>query len=104
MISFDQPVSAGVVAVQPVVLKMLMLLCRTSGEKVNESPKGLNRMVGRKLGASARPRVTEPKSPDSETLASREKNGSPVKRPGVPWSTCRNEVNAKLAFSPPPRS
>jgi hypothetical protein len=37
-------------------------------------------------------------------LASREKNGSPPKRPGVPLSTCTNEVSAKLAFRPPPRS
>src|SRR5207244_6048229 len=61
-----------------------ILLCSTSGEKVNESPKGLNRIVGRKFGASARPIVTVPKPPDRDTLASREKKLSPLKRPGTP--------------------
>lgn len=104
MISLDQPVSDGVVAVQPVPLNKPTLACSTSGEKVNESPKGLKMTVGRKLGARPRPMVTAPKSPDRPRLASREKKLSPVKRPGVPELMRMNEVSAKLALRPPPRS
>lgn len=104
MISLAQPVSDGVVARQPLALNSGTLACNTRGENVNESPKGLKITVGRKLGASPRPSVSVPKPPARPTLASREKNGSLAKRPCTPESTWINDVRAKLALSPPPRS
>jgi len=104
MISLDQPVSEGVVAVQPVPLNSGTFMCRISGAKVNESPSGFDRIEGRKLGARPRPTVTVPKPPDRPTLASREKKVSFTKRPCTPLSTLMNEVSAKLALRPPPRS
>lgn len=86
MISFDQPVSEGVVACQCEALNSGTFMCRISGAKVNESPKGLAITEGRKLGARPRPSVTAPKLPESPTLASREKKGSFGKRPASPVS------------------
>ena len=99
----DQPVSAGVVRAGQVV-PWVTLAWITSGEKVNESPRGLNRMVGRKLGAMPRPAITVPKEPDRLTLASRENMVSVPKRPVLPESMRRKPVRATLAFRPPPRS
>ena len=104
MISLDQPVSDGVVEPQPVPLNRGTFMCRISGAKVNESPSGFDRMDGRKLGARPRPTVTVPQLSLRPTLASREKNVSLAKRPWMPLSTLMNEVSAKLARSPPPRS
>ena len=61
-------------------------------------------MVGKKLGAKPRPRVTVPKPPPNDTLASRENRVSPVKRPEVPLALLKKPSKAKLAFMPPPKS
>src|SRR5260370_20966607 len=88
-------VSDGVVRLAEPQAVVPTLACSTSGEMVKESPKGLVRMVGRKLGAMPRPRRTVPKPPDRPTLASREKYGSPSKRPALPVSTRMKAVSWK---------
>src|SRR5574337_297453 len=80
-------------------------MCRISGEKVNESPKGLATTEDRKLGAIQRPSSTEPKPPDRLTLASRAKTVSlGMPRVGAPLSAWKKDVSWKLALRPPPRS
>ena len=99
----DQPVSDGLLRVKRPPLRF-WLLCNTSGEKVKESPMGLNATVGKKLGARPRPASTVPKAPDRLMLASRENRVSPSNRPAAPVVMRMKPVKAKLALRPPPRS
>src|SRR5258706_2134524 len=75
-----------------------------SGENMNDSANGFERMLGPMFGACDRPRVTAPKPPDSATFASRWKNGSPSNRPDIPVSALKNDVNFTVALKPSPRS
>ena len=96
--------SDGLVEVHPVPLNSDTFECRTKGENVNESPMGLNMMVGKKLGALPRPSATAPNPPDKLTNASRENWVSAPKRPASPVSVRKKPLIAKLALSPPPKS
>jgi hypothetical protein len=79
--------------------------CAINGENAKESPKGLNRIVGKKFGATSGPSETAPKPPDSPTCASRDHIVSlPWKRPDCPVSARKKPVSAKFAFKPPPKS
>ena len=79
-------------------------MVRMAGEKPKESRKGLYDSVLMNSGVPMRPRRMKPKSPRMPTLALRDQNESPAKRPASPVSMRMKCSSVTMACRPPPRS